>query len=104
MWAQLNNDDEWSWDGILPYFKKSEIFTPPNTYQVQTGGVHFDPTVHGFEGKVKVGYPNFFFIQSSLWRNASVNLGFPLSPDLANGNPHAVGVTSNTIDPANNTR
>jgi hypothetical protein len=27
-----------------------------------------------------------------------------MSPDLSNGDPHAVGVTSNSINSANNTR
>ena len=104
MWSKLNNDSQWSWDGLLPFFEKSEIFTPPNNFQVQVGGVRFDPSVHGFNGNVKVGFPNFFFVQSTLWRNASVNLGFSLSPDLANGDPHAVGVAPNSLDAANNTR
>ncbi|KAF8591679.1 GMC oxidoreductase [Ramaria rubella] len=104
VWCRLNNDSRWGWNGLLPFFKKSEIFTPPNTFQIQTGGVRFDPLVHGFEGKVQVGFPNFFFIQSTLWRNASIKLGFPVSPDLANGQPHAVGVSPNSLNAANNTR
>ncbi|KAF8468031.1 alcohol oxidase [Gautieria morchelliformis] len=104
VWSQLNNVDEWGWDDLLPFFKKSEVFTPPNDFQVQTGGVRFEPSVHGFNGSVKVGFPNFFFIQSTLWRQASENLGFPLSPDLTNGSPHAVGVAPNSLDAANNTR
>ncbi|THU82901.1 FAD/NAD(P)-binding domain-containing protein [Dendrothele bispora CBS 962.96] len=27
-WGILNNDSSWSWNALLPYFKKSEIFTP----------------------------------------------------------------------------
>ncbi|KIJ41961.1 GMC oxidoreductase [Sphaerobolus stellatus SS14] len=104
VWGEVNNDTEWTWNALLPYFKKSEIATPPNPFQVQIGGVRFDPSVHGFNGNVKVGFPNFYFIQSELWRNASVSLGFPRSPDLANGNPHAVGVAPNSLDAKNNTR
>jgi len=100
----LNNDSSWTWKGLLPFFKKSEIATPPNPFQVQTEGVSFDLSVHGFNGKVKVGFPNFFFIQAEMWRNASVRLGFPRSPDLANGNPHAMGVAPNSLDTHNNTR
>lgn len=33
-----------------------------------------------------------------------MKLGFPASPDLANGDPHAVGVSANSLDAANNTR
>ncbi|KAJ7627389.1 alcohol oxidase [Roridomyces roridus] len=105
-WGQLNNDNTWTWSALLPFFKKSELFTPPNVFQV-ANGVNYLPSVHGFnqsEGRVKVGFPNFFFEQSALWRKAAEFLGFAASPDLADGNPHAVGVAPNSIDAANNTR
>lgn len=104
VWATLNNDTQWGWDGLLPYFKKSEQFKTPNSFQVDVGGVRYEPAVHGFSGRVKVGFPNFFFIQSEFWRKAAIALGFPESPDLANGDPHAVGVAPNSIDASNNTR
>lgn len=104
VWAKLNNDTQWGWDGLLPFFKGSEKFHPPNEFQTKVGGVRFDQSVHGFGGRVKVGFPNFFFNQSTLWKEASMKLGFPASPDLANGDPHAVGVAPNSIDATNNTR
>ncbi|KAJ7611468.1 alcohol oxidase [Mycena rosella] len=102
-WGQLNNDDTWTWDGLLPFFKKSELFTPPNAFQTASGA-RFLSAVHGFAGRVKVGFPNYFFAQSALWRKAAEGLGFPASPDLANGDPHAVGIAPNSINAANNTR
>ncbi|THU81535.1 hypothetical protein K435DRAFT_936206 [Dendrothele bispora CBS 962.96] len=105
-WGTLNNDSSWTWDALLPFFKKSEIFTPPNEFQ-RDNGATFVRDVHGFnesEGRVKVGFPNFFFPQSTLWRQTSMGLGFPASPDLANGSPHAVGVAPDSLDAANNTR
>ncbi|KAJ7263674.1 alcohol oxidase [Mycena haematopus] len=102
-WGQLNNDSTWTWSALLPFFKKSEIFTPPNAFQTASG-VRFLSSVHGFAGRVKVGFPNFFFAQSALWRRAAEGLGFPASPDLANGDPHAVGIAPNSLDAANNTR
>ncbi|KAF8212665.1 alcohol oxidase [Mycena galopus ATCC 62051] len=102
-WGQLNNDSTWTWSALLPFFKKSEIFTPPNAFQTASG-VRFLSSVHGFAGRVKVGFPNFFFEQSGLWRRAAENLGIPASPDLANGDPHAVGIAPNSLDAANNTR
>jgi choline dehydrogenase-like flavoprotein len=66
--------------------------------------VRFLSSVHGFAGRVKVGFPNFFFTQSALWRRAAEGLGIPASPDLANGDPHAVGIAPNSLDAANNTR
>ena len=106
-WGNLNNNDpNWTWDSLLPYFKRSERFIPPNREQL-ANGVRYLPEVHGTsdnnrEGGVKVGYPNYFFPQSTMWREAS---GLRPSPDLANGNPQGtVGVSPNTIDARNNTR
>ncbi|KAF7342208.1 Alcohol oxidase [Mycena venus] len=102
-WGQLNNDSTWTWSALLPFFKNSELFTPPNAFQT-AAGARFLASVHGFAGRVKVGFPNFFFAQSALWRRAAEGLGIPASPDLANGDPHAVGIAPNSLDAANNTR
>ncbi|KAJ6626639.1 GMC oxidoreductase-domain-containing protein [Mycena sp. CBHHK59/15] len=104
IFPRAEKEHTWTWNGLLPFFKKSELATPPNKFQTETGGVRFLPSVHGFSGRVKVGFPNFFFTQSTLWRKAAEGLGFPASPDLANGDPHAVGVAPDSIDAANNTR
>lgn len=111
MWGNLNNDDpNWTWDSLLPYFKRSERFTPPNEDQL-ANGVRYLPEFHGSadddddddeRGRVKVGYPNYFFPQSTLWREAS---GFRPSPDLSDGDPQGMaGVSPNSIDAKNNTR
>ncbi|KAF8161666.1 alcohol oxidase [Crassisporium funariophilum] len=103
-WGALNNNDpNWTWDSLLPYFKKSESFTPPNDDQL-ANGARYQPEFHGFsdEGRVKTGFPNYFYPQSKMWREAS---GFLPSPDLSNGDPQGtVGVSPNTIDAQNNTR
>lgn len=103
VWGALNNDSSWTWDGLLPFFKSAELATPPNKFQTDAG-VRFDPSVHGFSGRVQVGFPNFFFEQAQLWEKTVEGLGFKMSPDLGNGDPHAVGIAPNSIDAANNTR
>ena len=89
---------------MLPSFKKLELFTRPTESQI-LGGVRFDEHVHGTDavhGRVKVGYPNYFYPQSEMWRNAS---GLAPSPDLSNGSPEGtVGVSSNSLDSQSNTR
>ncbi|KAJ7208131.1 alcohol oxidase [Mycena rebaudengoi] len=81
-WGEPNNDRSWTWNNFLPFFKKSELFTPPTKFQSGSGGRYL-PSVHGFAGRVKVGFPNFYFPQSSLWRKAAEGLGIPASPDLS---------------------
>ncbi|OJK04805.1 hypothetical protein ASPACDRAFT_1884441 [Aspergillus aculeatus ATCC 16872] len=42
LWAQLVNDESWSYEGLLPYFKRSETHWDPNA----------DPTIHGQSGPI----------------------------------------------------
>ncbi|ESK85928.1 glucose oxidase [Moniliophthora roreri MCA 2997] len=103
VWGLLNNNSSWTWEGLLPFFKKSESFTVPTDFQI-AHGVRYDPEFHGFDGTLKVGFPNYFFPQSLLWQNTSVGLGFPVATDLSNGEPHAVGPSPFSIDATNQTR
>ncbi|KAF5349530.1 hypothetical protein D9756_008823 [Leucocoprinus leucothites] len=47
-WARITGDSGWSWDELLPYFKKNERWSPPAEPRNTTG--QFDPSVHGFNG------------------------------------------------------
>ncbi|KAF8964891.1 hypothetical protein BDZ97DRAFT_1659542, partial [Flammula alnicola] len=54
-YANVTGDSGWSWDSILPYFKKSERFTPSADRHNTTG--QFDPSFHGFSGLNSVSLP-----------------------------------------------
>ena len=48
----------WSWDSILPYFKKSEHLQLPSISQ-QAQGASYLAEVHGFDGPLDIGWsPN----------------------------------------------
>ena len=78
IWEQLGNAN-WSWADLLPYFRKSESFTP----QAYAGDNITDPdqmdtfnvTVHGFNGPAQVSYPEFLWPQTTLWFEALEELG-----------------------------
>jgi choline dehydrogenase-like flavoprotein len=55
-WEALGNEG-WGWDDLLPYFKKSETFTPPSAELVERFGIDYDPDAHGTSGPVKSSYP-----------------------------------------------
>ena len=44
---------------------KSENFTIPNAQQVEEFGITWDPSVHGFDGYINSGFPNFIYPQNS---------------------------------------
>lgn len=43
LWASLVGDSRWSYQGLLPYFRKLEHHFDPSA----------DPEVHGFGGSIK---------------------------------------------------
>ena len=65
-WADLVGDRRWSWEGLLPYFKKSETFYPAksNTADLEK--------YHGFDGPIKVSH--FFSSLLNFRSNIDINL------------------------------
>lgn len=70
-WAKVLEDPSWSYEKVLPYFKKSECFHDPSLpadhpLGPRTSRVYrpeydtFQPEYHGTEGPWKVAYHHFF--------------------------------------------
>lgn len=82
-WARLVQDRRWSYDGLLPYFKKSEHYLNPGHSSHQC-------TQHGFDGPMRctsisssdVGR-NYGLRQPT--RDAWSELGVPFNPDANSG-------------------
>lgn len=82
-WAKEVGDDRWSYDGLLPYFKRSEKHFDPNG----------DATQHGFDGPVVTASVTSsgrqFPLRTpvlNLWKN----LNLPHIPDANNGHPQGI--------------
>ena len=60
-WANAVNDSSYEFDRVLPYFKRSVRFTPPNTRKrLRNATTSYDPDgydSHG--GPLEVSYPNY---------------------------------------------
>ena len=59
-WAQLSGSDEWSWDGLLPYFKKHQTIDLPSD-KVKAGDPKNMPHVdheksHGTGGPIHTSF------------------------------------------------
>ncbi|KAA8893946.1 alcohol oxidase [Sphaerosporella brunnea] len=98
-WELLGNEG-WNWEGLEPYFKKSETYTPPPP----ESGIEYDPTTHGFSGPVHVSYPNFLYPQLKSIMKAWQDFGIPIPRDGNNGNAIGGFWVPNSLDPRDETR
>ncbi|KAK0856665.1 hypothetical protein LTR87_017901 [Friedmanniomyces endolithicus] len=78
-WAATVGDERWSYNGMLPYFKRAE------TYPLLQDKIN-----HGYEGPIQLssggrGYPLRDHV-----RDAMLAVGLPFNPDQNCGNPHGV--------------
>ncbi|MCJ1383836.1 hypothetical protein MMC17_006950 [Xylographa soralifera] len=105
-WAALGNPG-WDWNGILPYFMKSETYTPVYSEQVaEEYSINYNPAVHGFSGPVQVSYPKYFYPQSVTvnFFDALNHLGVPTEFDQAEGSTAGAAFVPTDLDPNNQTR
>ncbi|KAL8870414.1 MAG: hypothetical protein Q9174_003539 [Haloplaca sp. 1 TL-2023] len=119
-WADLGNPG-WDWEGMLPYFIKSETYTPVYSAEIaREYSINYNPDVHGTSGPVQVSYPRFFYPQSSMFLPsdsrdetyekpanlfAALNyLGVPTEFDPNDGSSAGAAFVPTDLDPINQTR
>lgn len=105
-WADHVGDQSYTFSQILPYFKKSPHFTPPD-YSKRGAGSRvlydtssFDP--HG--GPLQVSYSNFYHPISSFIKRAFLALGLQNIAGLNSGRLIGFSEVTLTIDPQSGTR
>ncbi|KAL4972000.1 hypothetical protein BDW66DRAFT_164536 [Aspergillus desertorum] len=103
LWGEIIGDSTWSWEGLLPYFRKSETFTPPTEAQQKEFGISFDMAVHGTTGPLQSSYPPFISQASKAFINALRQLRIPIQRD---GTANAIGGfwNPNSLDPVTRER
>jgi len=77
-WAQLGNRG-WSWDSVLPYFKKAESYA--------AGGDAY----HGGEGPLLVARPGIDHELSKAWVDAGRQAGYPYTGDFNGASQEGFG-------------
>jgi choline dehydrogenase-like flavoprotein len=90
-YAEVTGDDGWSWDAMLPYFRKNERWTQPKDGHNISN--QFNPDVHGFDGVTSVslaGYPSG--IDDIVFQAANeLNGDYAFNLDVNSGNPLGIG-------------
>ncbi|KAF9461949.1 hypothetical protein BDZ94DRAFT_1195503 [Collybia nuda] len=104
-WSSVvGNDPSWSFNGLLPYFKKVENWSPPTLMfpgQVVTSEFKSD---HGKGGPIQISYANYMTDIDVPCHTTAVELGlgFNLNPD--GGNMTGFPLLARNVDPRNGQR
>ncbi|KAM3083429.1 hypothetical protein ACMFMG_004079 [Clarireedia jacksonii] len=102
-WKQLGDDNP-GWDELYPYFIKFDNFTPPTPGVVKDLGIQTDPSAHGYHGRVKSSYPEFYFPSSKNYFAALKQLGIRMVYDSLNGDANGALWNPESLDPTTKTR
>jgi choline dehydrogenase-like flavoprotein len=84
-WQKLGNEG-WDWEGLWPYYLKSETFTPPNATQAAHGAT-YEADAHGFQGPLAVGWSQYLTGQtlSQILNATAQELGHPFNAEPNKG-------------------
>ncbi|KAL9624611.1 MAG: hypothetical protein Q9160_001276 [Pyrenula sp. 1 TL-2023] len=86
LWSMMVGDKRWSYEGMLPYFRKTESHHDPK---------HADPHQHGFDGPIHTTASARTYPLKELMRSAFLeSTGLPFNVDANGGNP--IGVAAYT--------
>ena len=100
-WADEVSDPSYTFSSLLPYFKKSVTFTPPNYSKLGPGvEIPYDPSAFGDGGPLQVSYSNFYQTVSQGAIEGFNKLDFKRIPGLNSGNLIGYAHISDTINPA----
>jgi choline dehydrogenase len=82
-WAEIVGDDTYTFDKLLPYFKKSVQLTPPNYSKRNTPNAKtlYDPKVFSSSGgPLQVSWSNWVDPPFTWFQQAFKAIGLPISP------------------------
>ncbi|KAH8728277.1 choline dehydrogenase [Phaeosphaeriaceae sp. PMI808] len=108
-WAELVGDQSYTFDRVLPYFKKSSTLTPPNLHKrnAPNATVIYDPQAfdNSFHGPLQVSWANWVDPAQSWLARALQAIGQTLSTDgFSSGKMNGGAWVPTTINPIDATR
>ncbi|MCJ1430299.1 hypothetical protein MMC29_008216, partial [Sticta canariensis] len=105
-WADTVGDNSYTFDNILPYFKKSAEFTPPDYAKRGAGGlVRYDASAFSpVGGPLQLSYSNFWQPLSGYLTKAFASLGLKPLSGFNSGDLLGFSEFTSTVDPRAETR
>ncbi|KAG0156114.1 hypothetical protein PDIDSM_3290 [Penicillium digitatum] len=106
IWATAVNDSSYGFDEVLPFYKKSVQFTPPNTeYRAQNASAGYGIDAYDSDGgPLQVSYTNFAEPFSSWMSLGMEAIGIEKVQDFNRGGIMGAQYCASTIDPSNELR
>lgn len=85
-WADIVGDESYTWDTLLPYFKKSVKFSPPSDKRQPEGKADYNPEVFTVDGgPLNVSYANYAQPFSTWLKPSLHEIGVPPCRDFNSG-------------------
>ena len=105
-WADAVGDQSFTFENLLPFFKKSPHFTPPDLAKRGPGSeVEYDDAAFSEKGgPLQVSYNNFYQPFSRYVKQAFAKLGFAIIPGFNSGSLNGFSEFTFSIDPKAATR
>ncbi|QPC59540.1 hypothetical protein HYE67_001771 [Fusarium culmorum] len=98
-WEALGNEG-WGWDGLLPFFKRSETFHPPSQKTQNEHQISHDADTLGDSGPISISYPTDYSSSHSLWHRTLNGLGVQTNTAHLGGSNVGVWTCINAVDPS----
>lgn len=109
-WGTLGNGEQWSFSGLLPYFRKSVTFTPPGPSSpyvnnaTNTNYTWDEAVAYGGKGEIQVSFPPYQFPGQSYVFAAWAELGINKPKEAAGGDAIGAIQAPSALDPVSRTR
>lgn len=104
-WASVVGDESYTFDNLLPFFKKSVKFTPPSSDRAANASAEYISSAFSAAGgPLEVSYANYAGPFSSYVEGALNEIGIPDAADFNSGSLNGAQYCSSTIDPSNENR
>ncbi|PYH78829.1 alcohol oxidase [Aspergillus uvarum CBS 121591] len=104
-WAELVQDDSYTFDRVLPFFQRTPAFTPPdNAERPRNASAGYNPAAFAVGGPLQVSYPVDSVAFSSWMERAMYDIGFGETQDFNSGTLLGAQYCSLTIHPSERTR
>ncbi|KAL2836348.1 hypothetical protein BJY01DRAFT_222030 [Aspergillus pseudoustus] len=106
-WADITGDDSWSWDSVLPYFKRSCTVTDPDMTKRDTNAsVVYNAAVfdNSLKGPLQVTWPNFGSPFNTYVETGLESIGILPGQDMNSGSLNGSAWAATTVDPKDQSR